>query len=162
MGAGGGQGDLNQQHELEFDDPQIVGKLMALCASELREQPQLLSGVLQLLAAFINSPATSSLKLDGFNLGANQEDLTTGDPTLADSDDLPLEKVVCVLSRIVTKMKKEDSVNASDINKRPDGLPKRIVSSHRAHHVNLTDDFADFPVLTTRLACRIVLYGRSF
>ena len=63
LGAGGGQGDLDPQHELEFFDPALFAKLIELCETKLKEQPQLLSKVRDLLLSMVQAGA-DSLRLD--------------------------------------------------------------------------------------------------
>lgn len=135
LGAGGGQGDLNQQHELEVYDTALVGLLMSLCVSKLQGQPQLLSAVLNMLTSFIND-GVQSIKLEDFDLGPGAEGTATDADDLAELDDIPLDKLVPTLAKVVTKQKqrkvhgdKPDRKRASlDPPKRSDGLPRHIVS----------------------------------
>lgn len=135
LGAGGGQGDLNQQHELEVSNAEVVGQLMALCASKLQGQTKMLSGVLQMLTSVIDDRKQSIVLHDflseiKFPLPDSQED------KVEDMDDMPLEKLVPALARLVTKMKLKKTQTNDHIKARPpvehakraDGLPKQIVS----------------------------------
>lgn len=139
LGAGGGQGDLNQQHELEVSDAELVGQLMALCASKLHGQTQLLSSVLQMLTSVIND-RVQSIKLEDFNL-TNEYGSATGEDHLHDLEDLPLEKLVPTLAKIVMKQKQKKVQSSGSGSRRPsmdaakrgDGLPKCIVSLEIAH-----------------------------
>ena len=138
LGAGGGQGDLNQQHELEVRDVGLVGQLMSLCATRLQGQPQLLSSVLQLLASSMGE-GVESIKLDDFALNIGT-DSTDDDIDMADLDQVPIEKVVSAIAKIVTRKKQlaqqkpqsNQSGRGAPLNntsKRADGLPKQIVGS---------------------------------
>ena len=72
LGAGGGHGDLNQQHELEVGDPAVVGDLMSLCSCKLHDQKQTLSAILRMLAEVI-SEGKQSLSLQDFVLKEAKE-----------------------------------------------------------------------------------------
>ena len=126
LGAGGGQHDYAQQHELEFAGTEQVGQLMALCANKLQGEPQLLSSVLHMLTAVINDH-TRSINLE--------ESSSLFD--VADLEDMPLEKLVPALANIVEKAKQQQRAEVGDrdqsraaatsAKRRADGLPKRIV-----------------------------------
>ncbi|KAK3705078.1 hypothetical protein LTR37_013445 [Vermiconidia calcicola] len=140
LGAGGGQGDLNQQHDLEVSDTGLVGQLMALCAAKLQGQPQLLSSVLQMLTDTINE-RTQYIGLDDSNITTNSDKMVGDEDVSTDLDELPLEKLVPALARLVTKAKQK-KVQAVDHSKtrlsiesakRPDGLPKRITFPYSRH-----------------------------
>ncbi|KAJ9625830.1 hypothetical protein H2203_004594 [Taxawa tesnikishii (nom. ined.)] len=60
-GAGGGQGDLDQVHELELNDMHIVGQLMALCSARLQKQPEIMPDLMSLIAS---SAQTGNIRLD--------------------------------------------------------------------------------------------------
>ena len=129
LGAGGGQSDLDQRHELQFWDPEQVGQLIALCSAKLNNQPQLLTGILQLLTS-VMSGNQKSIKLNDFMSSVQIED---HDHT--DLEELPLEKLVQALAKTATNMdikKAQSSATMSpssdSTSRRPDGLPKQIVS----------------------------------
>ena len=168
LGAGGGQGDLNQQHDLEVSDTGLVGQLMALCAAKLQGQPQLLSSVLQMLTDTINE-RTQYIGLDDSNITTNSDKMVGDEDVSTDLDELPLEKLVPALARLVTKAKQK-KVQAVDHSKtrlsiesakRPDGLPKRIVGHFLLMIATFTDNHKDFPLLTSLILRRAVLSGRS-
>lgn len=134
LGAGGGQSDLNQRHELQFWTSEEVGKLMAFCATKLRGQPQILAGVMQLLASVI-SKEIDTLELEDFACTAETRMSQPHETGYLDLDGMPLEKLVPALAKIVTSEKrKEDSATGTDGRSsiksaiRADGLPKQIVS----------------------------------
>lgn len=127
-------GDLDQQHELELGDTATVGRLIALCASTLQDQPQQFTALLEMLTAVINGQVQSiSFEGEGFIngvFGANAEDTE-----LMDSDDLPLDKLVPALAKILARHKQKQAqsrdpsakTKAADRSLRPDGLPRQIV-----------------------------------
>lgn len=104
---------------------QNSGQLIALCTSKLSNQPQLLSGVLQMLASTMSN-GTQTIKLDDF---------VVTDGELTDLGDIAIDKIVPALAKIIAK--KNQQVSGADAGKqtlvsgglkRPDGLPKHIVS----------------------------------
>jgi hypothetical protein len=109
-GAGGGKGDLDQQHELEVSDASTLGMLMSLCATKMQDQPERLSSVLQMLASFMRGPVRA-ITLDSTMLHPDQ----TG---------------------LAAKAKEQDGENATYLDARQDmksaaristSLPKRVV-----------------------------------
>ena len=146
LGAGGGQGDLNQQCELEVGDPGLVGQLIALCASKLQSQKQLLAGVLELLTSAIND-GVPSITLDDCSLISKSEMTESQEDELDELSELPLGKLVPALAKLVTK-RKQKKAQTDDHNrtrwpaepsKRADGLPKQIVSSFGCLNVTNQD-----------------------
>ncbi|KAK5171313.1 uncharacterized protein LTR77_004457 [Saxophila tyrrhenica] len=138
LGTGGGQGDLAQQHELEFLDPSSVGQLMALCATKLQGQPQLLASVLNLLAGVMKE-GTYSIDLEDFKPYCETEQ--AGGETQTDLGDMSLDNLVSTLARLVTKAKTgtAESVRQSKAATRPvsrrraDGLPTQITFPYSRH-----------------------------
>lgn len=128
LGAGGGQGDLDQQHELEVGDASTVGMLMSLCATKLKDQPQVLSSVLEMLASMVKDPV-HSIALDPSILQTDVPGL--GEDDVAELDDIPLETLVPALAAIVSKAKDQGVKVKTPENS--NNLPRRIVS----HSVNL-------------------------
>jgi len=135
LGAGGGQGDLDQQHELDVADAASVGQLITLCASKMQSQPQLLSGVLKMLTSVINGQV-QSISLD--NSGFSNDGMIGGedDAHLANIDELPLDKLVPALAKIAADANQKQAQNKDPFMRsqkpsslRADGLPKQIVSS---------------------------------
>lgn len=102
MGAGGGHGDMNQIHELELDDVAAVGSLMELCSEKLQDKPQLLSKVLQWLAKSVKQGGRN-VKLDT----AAFFDTIYGGNDVEDGDDVPLDRLVTALEKLVQEEKKE-------------------------------------------------------
>ncbi|KAI7246924.1 hypothetical protein KC343_g6713 [Hortaea werneckii] len=139
LGAGGGQGDLGQHHELEVWDPSLVGQLIALCASKLHGQPQLQESVMQMLTSIIHD-RIPSISLDDSNLKEQSIQNENSEEGFANVDDLPLERLVPVLVELITKAKQkgqEQYTSANDISAvssaRADGLPKRITFPYSRH-----------------------------
>ncbi|KAF2656135.1 hypothetical protein K491DRAFT_692337 [Lophiostoma macrostomum CBS 122681] len=97
IGAGGGKGDLNQKEELEAGED--VGRLMELCASEIKD-PELLSGVLKLLEQAFNDE-TGEVDL---GLAAKRESQNS-------EDELSLRTLVSVLATHVAKPEDETRPN---------------------------------------------------
>lgn len=130
LGAGGGKGDLDQQHELEIGDAGTLGMLISLCATKLKDTPQVLGNVVEMLASLAKDDV-QSITLDPSALhsdipGVNQEDV-------ADLENLPLERLVPALTAIAAKAKGHEDMNDSRPelargNPRQTILPKRIVN----------------------------------
>ena len=136
LGAGGGQGDLDQHHELEVGDASLVGQLIALCATKLQSQPQLHASVMQMLTTIIND-RVQSISLDG--PGLNDDPALTEEPgdDLANADELPLDRLVPALAKAAARSKQKQAQRSDPFAARqrsplslarPDGLPKQIVS----------------------------------
>lgn len=91
-----------------------------MCTSKLSNQPQLLSGVLQLLASVMSSNAPV-IKLDDFTID------------FADPDTVAIDEVVPALAKMVATRSKQasrafqDKVLVTAASKRADGLPTQIV-----------------------------------
>ncbi|KAI7536759.1 hypothetical protein KC331_g11295 [Hortaea werneckii] len=132
LGAGGGQGDLDQHHELEVWDPSLVGQLIALCASKLNGQPELQASVMQMLKSIIDD-RIPSISLDDSELKEQSIQNENGEEGFANLDDLPLERLVPALAKLVTKAKRQGQEEdpfvkdrSSVSSARADGLPKQI------------------------------------
>jgi hypothetical protein len=132
-GAGGGKGDLDQQHELEVSDAGTLGMLMSLCATKMQDQPERLSSVLQMLASFMRDPVRTiildSTMLHPDQTGLNQEDM-------AELEQLPIDSLIPALASLAAKAKEQDGENATCLDARQDmksaaristSLPKRVV-----------------------------------
>ncbi|KAI7214101.1 hypothetical protein KC333_g6212 [Hortaea werneckii] len=139
LGAGGGQGDLGQHHELEVWDPSLVGQLIALCASKLHGQPELQASVMQMLTSIIED-RIPSISLDDSELKEESIQNEKGEEGFTNLDDLPLERLVSALAKLVTKAKgqgqKEDRFTkdrSSVFSARADGLPKQITFPYSRH-----------------------------
>jgi hypothetical protein len=94
IGAGGGKGDLDQKEELEIGNVGDVGKLMELCAEEIKDE-ELLSGVLALLQSSLDE-GKGKVELGNAVLKESQDS----------DDDLSLKALVSVLSEHATNSEK--------------------------------------------------------
>ncbi|KAK5737788.1 hypothetical protein LTR17_006436 [Elasticomyces elasticus] len=133
LGAGGGQGDLDVHHELDVGDAATVGQLIALCASKLQGQPQLLASVMELLTSFI-SGQKSTVSLDGS--GFTEACARAAEEADFDNvDDFPIDRLVPALAKLVTKAKQQKlpSSTLKVVPKRADGLAKRITFPYSRH-----------------------------
>ncbi|KAK4542801.1 hypothetical protein LTR36_006177 [Oleoguttula mirabilis] len=140
LGAGGGQGDLDQHHDLEVGDTSLVGQLIALCATKLHGQPEHAS-VMEMLTSIINE-RVQSISLDGAVLNEDPAAIADEDEDLVFVDDLPLERLVPVLAKATAKSKqklpqKNDPLSGRRRTSltlvRPDGLPKQITFPYSRH-----------------------------
>ena len=132
LGAGGGQGDLDQQHELEVYDGDILEQLLYFCETKLRHQPTLLARVNRMIGLFRSQPA-HSVPIDASALlapGTNQ-DLDD----VADFDQMPLEEFVPILVKLAMSKQAMQSADTAvlhngvrDPRQTRGHLPKRIVS----------------------------------
>ncbi|KAK1817188.1 hypothetical protein LTR12_008378 [Friedmanniomyces endolithicus] len=135
LGAGGGHGDLDTHNELVVGDAVATGQLIALCALRLQSQPQILASVMELLTGFINKQI-SSVSLDGSGFVEDCLRVVNGDD-LVNADELPLERLVPALARLVTKAEQGKASPSADspktVLKRPDGLAKQITFPYSRH-----------------------------
>lgn len=130
LGAGGGHGDLNELHELDTSNTELVDQLMAFCSSRLQDQPEMLSNILKLLASAIdsNNPTLALEDLQTANDGPSQQSQDPND--FADLDSIPLERLVPALANMVArKTRPSDAARPMKSTLRSDGLPKHIVRS---------------------------------
>jgi DNA cross-link repair 1C protein len=133
LGAGGGKGDLDQQHELEVGDVGTLGMLMSLCATKMQDQPQRLSGVLQMLASFMQDPVRT-IALDSTMLHPEATGLIPED--MAELEQLPIDSLIPALASLAAKAKEQGGDNATVLEHGQDrqsaqrnskSLPKRVV-----------------------------------
>lgn len=129
LGAGGGHGDLDQQHELEVGDQATVQQLIMLCQNKLQDSPHLAEAIRTFLSAFMTS-SISTIPLDANML---QDEPVEASDALDTFYDLPLENLVPAVVKFVSE--KQESKTRSkqykqaELHVRPDGLPQRIVGS---------------------------------
>lgn len=134
IGAGGGQSDLNQRHELETSDQQQIGELISLCTKKLTDQPRLLTGVLELLTSVIRD-GVHSLPLEDFIPAYNRVP-QPNESGFLDLDGMALDDIIPTLTKLVTKANLKKSQTGANKHgrsgslsaPRADGLPKQIVS----------------------------------
>lgn len=136
-GAGGGHGDMNQQHELEIDDADVFKDLMSLCVEKLHGQPKLLSSVVQMLTdATSKGGSAISLQLADLSIEASINAAAHGaeNDELEDVEDLPLEKLVSLLAKRVTKLKSAGfAARTNSAVQTQNGLPKQITFPYSRH-----------------------------
>lgn len=136
-GAGGGHGDMNQQHELEIDDANVFKELMALCVEKLHGQPKLLSGVVQMLTdATSKGGSAISLELADLSIEAGTHTAAHGadEDDFEDVEDLPLEKLVSLLAKRVTKLNSGAiTTRANTALQTQNGPPKQITFPYSRH-----------------------------
>lgn len=119
VGAGGGQGDLDQIHELEFGDLQSITQLMAICASKIQNE-EVLSKVLSLL--------TSSINGQGGRLRLDLSDMVDEDA----SDNIPLDKITEIL-RSVTGPPVVPNIRPNTATLSSTALPRSITFPYSRH-----------------------------
>lgn len=111
MGAGGGQGDLDQIHELELLDIAAVGNLIEYCNQRLQDKPELQQKVLAWLA--------KSVKQGGQNVRIDTAgffEALYGDNEDADAiDNAPLDRLINALEVLVAGKPKDETPLARHI-----------------------------------------------
>ena len=100
LGAGGGKGDLDQQHELEVGDASALGMLMSLCATHMQDRPKLLSSVMEMLASIMRDPVRA-VPLDFAALHPEQRDWNPDD--IDELGQMPLDSLIPALVSLATK-----------------------------------------------------------
>jgi DNA cross-link repair 1C protein len=134
LGAGGGKGDMNQQHELEVGDASALGMLMSLCATKMQDQPKLLSNVMEMLASIMRDPVRA-IALDAATLYPEQPGRDHDD--IAELEQLPLDSLIPTLVSLAArkgKISNEDATvlpteQETNMKDRSTNLPNRIVSA---------------------------------
>lgn len=135
LGAGGGQGDLDQHHELEVADPNTVTQLIALCASKLQGQPEALSSVLKMLTKIIDDHV-QSIPLDGSVFLEDNARAAEAEDDFVNVDEVPIDSLIPSLAKVVEQSQQKvagrtappsSSVSHARNAVRSDGLPRQIV-----------------------------------
>lgn len=130
-GAGGGRGDLNQQHELDMRDTGLLEQLLELLTSLIAGQPKGLPGIQEMVTAMTNV-RTGSLPMENFN--EVMKKCSQGDDG-ADPDALSIDEFIPAFAKMMAHMKQKggppdaEHPQASPTT-RADGLPKQIVQAH--------------------------------
>jgi DNA cross-link repair 1C protein len=133
LGAGGGKGDLDQQHELEVGDASALGMLMSLCATKMQDQPKLLSSVMEMLASIMRDPVRA-IALDATTLYSEQ--LGRDQDGVAELEQMPLDRLIPILASLAAQKGKRSNEDAAvlstdqeaNLKDRSTNLPSRIVS----------------------------------
>lgn len=171
LGAGGGKGDLDQQHELEVGDIGALGMLMSLCATKMQDQPELLSSVMQMLASIMRDPVRA-ITLDSAALHPEQPDCNQDE--IAELEQMPLDCLIPALVDLASKAGRKNNEDVVSKAIRPErggpkkidsNLPKRIVGCLE-HYASvsttfLTMTYADLPLLPPLLLHRTLPPDRS-
>ena len=124
-GAGGGNGDLAQIHELDLSDRVAVTELLKLCAEKV-DDPQTQARILWLVEQALTSE-TKSLHLETSNFFGDREILPIGDLATL------LQGAADRKSQELSVYSSEDKLSTGDyVLEPPNLLPKRIVSCNRA------------------------------
>jgi DNA cross-link repair 1C protein len=134
LGAGGGKGDMNQQHELEVGDASALGMLMSLCATKMQDQPKLLSNVMEMLASIMRDPVRA-IALDAATLYPEQPGRDHDD--IPELGQMPLDSLIPTLVSLAArkgKISNEDATvlpteQETNMKDRSTNLPNRIVSA---------------------------------
>jgi DNA cross-link repair 1C protein len=160
LGAGGGKGDLDQQHELEVGDAGALGMLMSLCATKMQNQPKLLSNVMEMLASIMRDPVRV-IALDSAAVHSEQRVYNQDD--FAELEHMPLDSLVPILASLAAKRRErkdgdamslftEQEANATEPSA---ALPTQIVSAYPSSptFTSLTTH-ADLPLLPPLLIHR--------
>lgn len=103
IGAGGGQGDLNQTHSLELYDQASVQQLLLICNRALQAQPELKEPMKEWFTTLMKS-GKESIDLD-LEILREEVDITSQDGKPVDEfdmDNLPIDKLVPALTRLIT------------------------------------------------------------
>lgn len=124
IGAGGGQGDMDQIYELELDDIAAIGQLIAMAASKLHEKPQLQSSLLEWLSK-IMMQGGASVKLDIADFWDELQPEHDDPAHFQDLDNLPLDRLIPALVRLVSGKAQEKQDFA--------GIKKRITFPFSRH-----------------------------
>jgi hypothetical protein len=133
LGAGGGKGDLDQQHELEVGDASALGMLMSLCATKMQDQPKLLSSVMEMLASIMRDPVRA-IALDATTLYSEQ--LGRDQDGVVELEHMPLDRLIPILASLAARKGERSNEDAAvlpteqeaNLKNRSTNLPNRIVS----------------------------------
>ncbi|KAH0290366.1 hypothetical protein KCU62_g3571, partial [Aureobasidium sp. EXF-3399] len=112
MGAGGGQGDLNQTHSLELYDQASVQQLLLICNRALQAQPELKGPMKEWFMALMKS-GKESIDLD-LEILREEVEITSQDGKPDDEfdmDNLPIDKLIPALTRLITGKANQEAEN---------------------------------------------------
>lgn len=130
IGAGGGQGDLDQTHELDLNAIVMVSQLN----EKFKSQPNLQAEVTKWIDSIIKSGrSTIKLDFDGF-----WDELLVGDNE-QDLDDIPIERLALAIAKLFTRKPGEGKT-----------VSKQIVGSLiLSQHISGLTTLPDIPFLST-------------
>jgi hypothetical protein len=127
-GAGGGEGDLNLRHELEFQDAAEFSQLMQLLISNLQDDPERCAKVVKMVTEDLQARGTVSLDLLDIWPDVDGQHDSQEEP---DMDDLTPEKVILALVRRAEKPKALP--DAEPVIDQAGPLPKQILFPFSRH-----------------------------
>ena len=110
MGAGGGNGDLDQVHELDLSDMSAVGSLFTLCSTRLQDRPEVLQKVNEWLGKTLAEGARN-VKIDT----ASFFDALVDGEAEDELDDVPLDRLIDALEKLVEERPKTPAVQSKSI-----------------------------------------------
>ncbi|KAK4992096.1 hypothetical protein LTR66_006376 [Elasticomyces elasticus] len=119
LGVGGGQSDLSHTCEFDINDSASFGQLVALCASKLNNEPQLLTNIVKHLTAIAEDGHTIQLQLPGPSAGDHITDSDASAP-------FPLDLIVEALVKAVQEHPQLSKPTETE-SLRKDGLPRVIL-----------------------------------
>lgn len=125
-GAGGGKGDLDQQHELEIGDTSALGMLMSLCATKMQDQPKRLSSVMEMLTSIMRDPVRA-IALDFAAL--HPEQLGEEQENIADFEEMPLDSLIPALVSLAAKAGEQGNVETPTISARLEANPTHAITN---------------------------------
>lgn len=129
LGAGGGQGDLDQIHELDLSDPLAIGYLLKLCSRNIKDPAVLRQITIMLSTSLISEKGRLQLG----NPDEDDENKGTILDNDLDQDAIPLDKLPAIIAELaithrdgaVEKIKQETTSKSS--------LPKSITFPYSRH-----------------------------
>lgn len=116
LGLGGGKGDLNQAHELEINDANVLRQFMEYCIAKIEDKDLL-------LRIFSSLNSTSRVKLDLDEAGKLEQSF------------MKLDDLIGILSNVAAKDEREDPVFVPSVKKNELSLdlPKTITFPYSRH-----------------------------
>ncbi|KAL1304274.1 hypothetical protein AAFC00_000684 [Neodothiora populina] len=108
LGAGGGYGDLDQQHELELNDIMAVAQLINMCRERLQSQPVLLAEITDWFSVNLKpGPNVTKLDFAGF-----WNEVKGDDDEFEIFDDMPLDRLIGAIAKLFSR-KVDDNEESS-------------------------------------------------
>lgn len=130
IGAGGGQGDLNQTHSLELYDQGTVQQLLMICRRVLQAQPDLRDQMTQWFSTLMKS-GKESIDLD-LEILRDEVEHTSQDGKPVDEfdmDNLPIDKLVPALTRLITGKSDQEAEDRREQQREIVSIAKTINTS---------------------------------
>lgn len=115
VGAGGGQGDLNQTYSLELYDQGTVQQLLMLCTKTLQTQPHLKTKVVEWFTTLVKKGRESiNLDLEVLREEVHNHSKIDEPVNELDLDNLPIERLVPALTRLISGKSKQNHGRQQD------------------------------------------------